>query len=94
MAVGIIASDVLCIILCSYFAPFLRRQQNLNIAALVGAVLLIGIGIKYIMAKPIVQSKKRFTTQGFVGFFTKGFLINFINPFWISLINLILYFII
>ena len=48
------------------------------------------MGIKYIMAKPIVQSKKRFNTQGFIGFFTKGFMINFINPFvfvvWMGII--------
>jgi threonine/homoserine/homoserine lactone efflux protein len=90
VAVGIIASDIVCIYLCSYFAPFLRRQENLNIASLIGAALLIAMGIKYIMAKPIVQSKKRFTGQGFLSFFTKGFLINFINPFvfvvWMGII--------
>ena len=90
VAIGIIVSDIVCIYMCSYFSPFLGRQENLNIAAILGALLLIGMGIKYLKAKPIVQSKKRFNTQGFLGFFTKGFMINFINPFvfvvWMGII--------
>lgn len=81
VALGIIVSDILCLYLCSYFAPFFQKQQNLQIAAVLGSILLLVMGISYIKSKYKVQSKKKFTNRSFMNFFTKGFLINFVNPF-------------
>ncbi|WP_282087589.1 LysE family translocator [Aquimarina algiphila] len=92
VALGIICSDVVCVMLCYYgLSAFVTIEQNKFWIGVIGSVIVFGLGINYLMKKVttttdiIVQSKKLHS------FFLKGFSVNFFNPFvfavWIGVYN-------
>ncbi len=93
VALGIFASDLIIVIMCTLgAAAFLSNPHNQFWIALIGATLLIGLGIQYIIS-PKYKFKEKVDLQSFryIDFFIKGFLINFLNPFvfalWIGIIS-------
>ena len=93
VALGIIISDVACVLVCKYgLAPFITHPDSNFWIALLGGGLLVGIGAKYMMAEKIDPEAKVVLPKHFyVSFFIKGFLVNFVNPFvfivWLGLIK-------
>ncbi len=93
-ALGILMSDLLAIIICSFGAiPFFKNTDNQLIIALVGAIILTGLGLKFLL-RPNVNTEadlKELHAGHYFEFFTKGFLVNFVNPFvfvvWIGVIG-------
>jgi threonine/homoserine/homoserine lactone efflux protein len=90
---GIIMSDVLVVMLCSYGTQsFFLHPKNQFWLALVGSVVLFFMGAKYIL-KPNYNCSTTLQPSVFTwsGFFVKGFAVNFINPFvfmvWIATIT-------
>mgnify|MGYP003692573679 CR=1 FL=1 len=82
VALGIIISDLICILIFYYGLDKITLPPNLTKwFTLTGALLLMGIGTNYIVQKPkdsAVVFNKKLTL---VSSFTKGFLVNFVNPF-------------
>lgn len=93
VALGIIVSDIIYVILCSYgLTQLITHPTSLYWIALIGGILLIGMGVKYISTREfIIETPNSLNTKHYFEFFTKGFLVNFINPFvllvWIGLIE-------
>ncbi|MFT5971028.1 MAG: threonine/homoserine/homoserine lactone efflux protein [Flavobacteriales bacterium] len=93
-AIGILMSDILAIIICSFGAiPFFKNTDNQLVIAFVGALVLIALGLKFIL-KPNINTEadlKELHAGHYLEFVTKGFLINFVNPFvfvvWIGIIG-------
>lgn len=92
VALGIIVSDIIFVLLCKFgLAKFISEPAALEWIALIGAVLLISIGIKYLKAPETPPITQHIETKKLSAFFVKGFLVNFINPFvlviWIGIIS-------
>lgn len=94
VAAGIIVSDVLCVLLCSFGAiPFFKNPENQLGLAIAGCGVLFGLGLKYLFFPSLntdsgeLPFAARNTT-----FFAKGFVVNFVNPFvfvvWIGIIGI------
>lgn len=93
VAFGIFISDVVCVALCSLGAiPFFKNSDNQFWIAALGAIILLGMGIKYVI-KPSLNTANKISlnTASYLSFFTQGFLVNFVNPFvflvWIGVIG-------
>lgn len=96
VALGIFVSDVVAVAICYLGAEtaekFFTNPENQFYISLLGASILLGMGIKYI-AKPSLETDAeiKLKTSDYLNFFIKGFLVNFVNPFvfvvWISLIG-------
>lgn len=101
VALGIVIGDLLAIVICSFGAiPFFKNPNNQFWIGVVGSIILLGVGLKFIL-KPVKKEKKskdelikapkKIPKFDYVAFFTQGFLINFINPFvfvvWIAIIG-------
>lgn len=83
VAVGIIVGDIICVLLALYgFSAFFEAPENQKWIALVGGVLLLLFGVKYVIKPSLEDPKKKLikSKSNFV-YFINGFLINFINPF-------------
>jgi len=94
VALGIFASDVVCVGLCSFGAiPFFKNPDNQFWLAIGGSFILFTIGLKYLL-KPNVNVDKDLKLKAghYTTYFAKGFIVNFVNPFvflvWISVIGL------
>ncbi|GIV33378.1 MAG: lysine transporter LysE [Chitinophagales bacterium] len=94
VALGILASDVLCLMLCLFGAmPFFKNPVNQFWLGIAGTVILLALGLRYLL-KPVLYDENRIalSSAGYSAFFAKGFLVNFVNPFvfvvWIGLITL------
>lgn len=96
VALGIFTSDVVCVVLLYGLGvtDFIMNPNNQFYISIVGSLILIGLGLKY-MVHPVseVETKDISTKRGhYVGFFVRGFLVNFVNPFvfvvWIGVISL------
>jgi len=93
VALGIIVSDILCVVICNYgLAKFITHPNSAFWISMTGAILLAGIGIKYIgTSKVNTEPNNSFNRYSYLTFFTKGFLVNFVNPFvfmvWIGVIK-------
>ena len=94
VAFGIFISDVIAVLLCLFgSAAFFKDFNNQFYIAIVGGVILVALGLKYIF-KPNLQLDHQLELKKlhYFNFFAKGFLINFINPFvfiiWIGVIAL------
>lgn len=95
VALGIFVSDVVAVLLLGFgAASFFENPENQFGLAIAGAVILIGLGIKYIIKPTGGATTSRFDVRAtnYVTFFAKGFLVNFINPFvflvWLGIIGL------
>lgn len=93
VAFGIFISDVVVVLLCSYGAiPFFENPLNQHWLAIVGSVILFGLGFRYLL-KPNVNTDADLKLKAghYTAYFTKGFLVNFVNPFvflvWIGVIG-------
>ncbi|RMG23813.1 MAG: lysine transporter LysE [Bacteroidetes bacterium] len=96
VALGIFVSDIVAIAICYLGAgsakAFFYQPTNQFYIALIGACILVGLGVKYLI-KPSLDTSAdiKMKTSDYLNFFIKGFLINFVNPFvflvWISLIG-------
>lgn len=94
VALGIITSDIICVLLCLLGAkPFLENAENQVYIAGAGSLILLGMGLKYLL-KPNVSTDTELQVTGrdFLAFYTKGIAVNLINPFvfavWIGIIGL------
>jgi threonine/homoserine/homoserine lactone efflux protein len=93
VAIGIVISDLICVILCMYgLAPLLTHPDSHFWLAITGSILLVGIGVKYILTKHTHQEENMILySHHQFSFFVKGFLINFVNPFvvmvWMGVIK-------
>ncbi|MGB1204976.1 MAG: LysE family translocator [Chitinophagales bacterium] len=94
VALGIFVSDVMCVLLCSFgAAPLLEQNHNQLIFSCLGAVILFGFGLKFLL-KPSLnfETSLQLKATDYINFFIKGFLVNFVNPFvfivWIGIIGL------
>lgn len=93
-ALGIVVSDAVALLICSFGAiPFFKNTDNQLILSFIGAAILIGLGLKFIL-RPQIQTEtdvKTLKAGHYLNFFTKGFLVNFVNPFvfivWIGVIG-------
>ena len=92
-ALGIIVSDIICVSLCYYgVTAFLYQPTSIFWITLIGGLLLIFLGLKYILQPTtILDEKKEMITLHYISCFTKGFLVNFVNPFvffvWIGVVS-------
>ena len=83
LAIGILASDLMIVFLCSTFSTnFLLNSQLKLFSYLLGSIVLLSIGIKYIL-KPSLVSEVHTNRlkKNLLSAFCKGFLVNTINPF-------------
>lgn len=93
VAWGIFISDVVCVGLCAFGAlPFFENEENQVWLALIGSVILFGIGFSYLLKPKVeVKEKGKFNPAQLSSFFAKGYLVNFVNPFvflvWIGVIG-------
>ena len=93
VAVGIIISDVVCAVLCYYgLSQFLTASESQLWMAILGGLLLIGMGITYLLKKPNAgEFSARVKSTNISAVFIKGFLVNFVNPFvfmvWVGIIE-------
>lgn len=93
VAWGIFISDVVCVALCSFGAlPFFENEENQVWLALIGSIILLGIGFSYLLKPNVeVKEKGKFNPAQLSSFFAKGYLVNFVNPFvflvWIAVIG-------
>ncbi|MCB0409442.1 MAG: LysE family transporter [Flavobacteriales bacterium] len=99
VALGIVIGDLMAIIICSFGAiPFFKNPQNQFWIGVIGSVLLLGVGLKFLISPEKKAKKdedcevpKKLSGANYASFFGQGFLINFINPFvfivWIGIIG-------
>ena len=92
-ASGIILSDIAAVAICyTSSIAFFQSSHTQFWIALAGALILMGLGIRYIF-KPKLDTGEALTFSSFqyFTFFTKGFLVNFVNPFvflvWLGIIT-------
>ena len=83
VAVGIIIGDIIYVLLAMKgLGGFLQNEENSKWMALIGGLLLIGMGIKYLFnpsTKTDVAGK--LDSNSLWVYALNGFLINFVNPF-------------
>ena len=92
-ALGIVVSDLICVSLC-YFGvtTFLQDSKQVHWIALVGGILLLILGLKYLFhTADYAEEKKELEGYHYLSCFVKGFLVNFVNPFvffvWIGVVT-------
>ena len=93
VAIGIIVGDIICVILAlKGVGSFFEIQENKQWLALVGGLLLLIIGLKYIFNPKIKNKSKSFKSKSLLKYGINGFLINFVNPFvfavWIGFLSI------
>jgi len=93
VALGVFISDVVVVVLCSYGAiPFFENPLNKHWLAIVGSIILFGLGFKYLLKPNVnVDADLKLKAGHYTAFFIKGVLVNFVNPFvflvWIGVIG-------
>ncbi|MEM7161736.1 MAG: LysE family transporter [Bacteroidota bacterium] len=91
VALGIIISDVVAILICMRARLILEKVGIQYWIALVGSLILLGLGLKYIFKPGNPEAKKKdLKHTDLLAAFSSGFLVNFVNPFvfmvWIGFI--------
>ncbi len=83
VALGIIVGDIICVLLAIYgFNSFFEAAENKKWIALVGGLLLLAFGFRYLInPKFEPELKKEVKGSGHLLYFVNAFLINFVNPF-------------
>ncbi|GAA4278357.1 LysE family translocator [Aquimarina mytili] len=82
VALGIIASDIVCIMLCYYgLSSFINGEDNRFWIGVIGSTILFVLGINYFFKKAKITTDVSINTRGLQSFFIKGFSVNFFNPF-------------
>lgn len=92
VAFGIIISDIICVSLCYFGVTVLLEPSSKLWISLLGGILLIILGFKYLLKPSILtgEKKEKFSLH-YISCFIKGFLVNFVNPFvffvWIGVVS-------
>lgn len=96
VALGIFAGDALCLVLLTAFgiADFITDPAHQFYLGVVGAVVLIGLGARYLLkpyrGEPAEAAPLK--PGHYLSFGLRGFLVNFVNPFvfvvWLGMIGL------
>jgi threonine/homoserine/homoserine lactone efflux protein len=83
VAIGIILGDLIYVyIILKGFATFFQDPQHQRWMAILGAILLLGLGIKYIFKPTLKKEFDKKTISGSYWYYgLNGFLLNFVNPF-------------
>ncbi|MGY3793470.1 LysE family translocator [uncultured Aquimarina sp.] len=82
VALGIIVSDIVCVILCYYgISKFITASHNQFWIGVIGSCILFGLGINYLLKKPHISNNLAIDSKKGSTFFIKGFSVNFFNPF-------------
>lgn len=93
-ALGIIVSDVIVISICFLATdPLLESIKTEPIVKLIGASILLFMGIRFVFWPSVEESEtKQVKQKGNGGYFLQGFLVNGVNPFvfivWIGFITI------
>lgn len=93
VALGIIAGDIICVFLALYGSkPFFENPTYQFWLAIIGGILLLSMGLKYII-RPNVNTdvESKIKQKSLAIYFTNGFLVNFVNPFvfavWLGFVS-------
>jgi len=91
VALGIIISDILCVILSFLGVNTFFTSGSKFWITLLGGTLLILLGLKYLIRPSnLIQGKSKQPLH-YLSCFVKGFLVNFVNPFvffvWIGVVT-------
>ncbi|GAA0730002.1 LysE family transporter [Aquimarina litoralis] len=82
VALGIIVSDIVCVILCYYgVSKFMTASHNQFWIGAIGSCILFGLGINYLLKKPHISNDLTIDSKKWSTFFIRGFSVNFFNPF-------------
>ncbi|WP_299256431.1 LysE family transporter [uncultured Aquimarina sp.] len=82
VALGIIVSDIICVVLCYYgLSSFMIATQNQFWVGIIGSCILFGLGINYLFKNAVITKDLSVVSKKWNVFFIKGFSINFFNPF-------------
>jgi threonine/homoserine/homoserine lactone efflux protein len=89
---GIIVSDIIAVLLCYYGASkFLEVEAYSPLIAVLGAFLLLGMGLKYLLRQEVEIKSLIAGSRKRTSLFIQGFIVNFVNPFvfivWIGVIT-------
>ena len=93
VALGIVVGDFICALLALYGAQsFLNNARFEFWAAIIGGLILFGIGLKYVLNPNLDTTvKAKIKRKSYGVYFLNGFLINFVNPFvfavWIGFVS-------
>lgn len=93
VAVGIIVGDIICVVLVlKGVGSFFENEENKKWLALIGGLLLLVMGLKYLIKPTIENVSKLSKPKSLWKYGINGFLINFINPFvfavWIGFLSI------
>ncbi|MBW1297300.1 LysE family translocator [Aquimarina litoralis] len=82
VALGIIVSDIACVVLCYYgLSKFMIVYQNQFWIGIIGSGILLVLGLNYLFKKPLIIEDITINKKEWSTFFIKGFSVNFFNPF-------------
>ena len=83
VAIGIIIGDIIYVFLViAELSVFLNRAQYQKWFALLGGLLLLILGLKYIFKPRLIERVQgRFVSNSLLKYTINGFLLNFVNPF-------------
>ncbi|MBW2528031.1 MAG: LysE family translocator [Deltaproteobacteria bacterium] len=93
VALGIFVSDVIAVSICGLgAAAFLDDPRSKPLLALGGAIVVLALGLRYVLAPAVTMKPDESpTAASWAGFFARGFLVNFVNPFvfmvWLGIIG-------
>lgn len=81
---GIFLGDVMGVAVLEFLGikDLIIRPQNMWYIGMVGGVIVVGIGLKFLLRPKVnMDDVKKLKAGNFFGFFSQGFLVNFVNPF-------------
>lgn len=82
VAVGITVSDIVAVMLLLWGAgSWLTRPDVQWWLAIMAAILLSGLGLRYLIKPPVVMEQPKVTRSGLLMWGIQGYLVNFVNPF-------------
>ncbi|WP_010180839.1 LysE family translocator [Aquimarina agarilytica] len=92
VALGIIFSDIICVLLCVYgLSSFIVATENQFLIGILSGVLLMVLGFFYLFKEVKLSVKVKLSSSTLSTFFIKGFSVNFFNPFvfvvWVGVFN-------
>ncbi|MFK7972306.1 MAG: LysE family translocator [Bacteroidia bacterium] len=81
VAVGITVSDIVAVALLLWGAGDWLTSENVQWwLAVMAAVLLTGLGLRYLIKPPVTMEQPKVTKRGLLIWAVQGYLVNFVNP--------------